>query len=99
MQLDAGDRLVVDIDSFGGELPLDAVLRVFDSTGKEIAFSDNDRAPGEAFSLDPFLDLTAANTGTFYIGISGFDNLNYNRPLAKIVSNSNFSSNKVHSYE
>jgi Ca2+-binding RTX toxin-like protein len=78
VQLDAGDRLVVDIDASQFELPLDAVLRVFDSTGKEIAVSDNDRAPGEPFSLDPFIDLTAANTGTFYIGISGFDNLNYN---------------------
>jgi serralysin len=78
VQLDAGDRLVVNLDSFGGEIPLDAVLRLFDSTGNEIAFSDNDLAPGEAFSFDPYLDLTAANTGTFYVGISGFDNLTYN---------------------
>lgn len=77
-----GDRLELDIDAheFGGIL--DSGLRIFDAFGNEVAFSDDNAAPGEDFSYDPYLLFTAATAGNYYISISGYGNYAYNPFIA-----------------
>lgn len=74
----AGQRLRFDID---GSAPLDSYLRLFDSSGNEVA-SNNDRADlGEPLNGDSFLEHTFATGGTYVVGVSGFGNSTYN-PLS-----------------
>lgn len=82
VQLNAGDRLIVDVDAhqFGGSL--DSGLRIFDALGNELLLSDDNPAPGESFSFDPYLEFTATETGNYYIGLSGYWNYDYNPFLA-----------------
>ncbi|HPM79830.1 MAG TPA: GEVED domain-containing protein, partial [Candidatus Anammoximicrobium sp.] len=75
--LSAGETLRVDVDAHEIGAPLDAILRMFDRDGNELAISDNDAAPGEFLRLDPFLEYTPAVAGTYYIGVSGLDNRSY----------------------
>ncbi|HEY9818745.1 MAG TPA: PPC domain-containing protein, partial [Candidatus Obscuribacterales bacterium] len=77
VRLDAGDVLTVDIDAFAQGTWLDSVVRVFDASGNEVAFSDDAAAPGETLSYDPYLQFTAGQTGNYYIGISGYGNALY----------------------
>jgi subtilisin family serine protease len=74
VRLAAGQSLTVDIDaeSLPGGSTLDSYLRVFSSTGRQLAF--NDDASG---SLDSFLSFRAAVAGTYYVGISGYGNGSY----------------------
>lgn len=51
-QLNAGDEVTIDIDTAGLGSSLDSVLRLFDSAGNQLAFSDNTAAPDETSSLD-----------------------------------------------
>ncbi|WP_419194790.1 tandem-95 repeat protein [Novipirellula herctigrandis] len=82
VHLGAGDRLTVDVDTaLGG---LDAVIRVFDSSGVEVAMNDFGAAPDyletaanpAAFDsalvnpVDPFVDFTARREDTYYVGVS-----------------------------
>jgi hypothetical protein len=78
IQLNVGDRLIVDVDADQFGSTLDAGLRLFDAFGTELAISNDDPAPGEPLSFDPYLDFTATVTGNYYIGISGFSNYDYN---------------------
>ncbi|MEA5598657.1 calcium-binding protein [Rivularia sp. UHCC 0363] len=78
LQLDAGDRVTIDIDTREFGSSLDSILRLFDSTGNEVAVSDDTPAPGEPFTLDSFIDFTATATDNYYIGVSGFANFGYN---------------------
>ncbi|MDJ0718330.1 MAG: DVUA0089 family protein [Prochloraceae cyanobacterium] len=73
----AGDRITIDIDTNPPTSSLDSVLRLFDSNGNQLAFSDDTNAPSEAASRDSYIDFTAINAGTYYIGISSFANFNY----------------------
>jgi len=77
VDLGVGDRLTVDVDAIALGSGLDPLLRLFDATGTEVAFSDDDSAPGEEPTFDSYLDVTAATAGTFYVGISSFDNFDY----------------------
>jgi hypothetical protein len=53
-------------------------LRIFDSTGAEIAVSDDDLGPGtEKGDLESFLVFTAPVAGTYYVGVSTYDNFAY----------------------
>ncbi len=76
-QFTAGTRVIIDIDAALNGSPLDAMLRLFDVSGNELAFSDDDPAPGEPFTLDPYLQFVIPVTGTYYIGVSAFDNRTY----------------------
>lgn len=86
VNLKAGDTIKIDIDSrqlaIAGELitGIDAQLRIFDATGTELAFSDDAPAPDEIFlsEVDPYLEFTALADGAHYVGVSLFDNRNYN---------------------
>ncbi|QDV52002.1 beta strand repeat-containing protein [Gimesia fumaroli] len=79
IQLDAGDSVIVDIDANMFETGLDSVVRIFDSLGNQVAYSDNALAPDEflvdqlAFPFDSYVSFTASSTGTYYIGVSAYN--------------------------
>ncbi len=75
--LPAGETLRVDVDANEIGSPLNAVLRIFDGEGNELAVSENDPAPGELPRFDPFLEFTPSVAGRYYLGISGSDNRSY----------------------
>ena len=77
LQLDADDVITVDIDAAELGSFLDPVLRLFDDSGFELAVSDDAPAPGEDFTLDSYFEFTASNAGTYYVGVSSFDNFFY----------------------
>lgn len=76
VQLAVGNRLTVDIDTTD-PAAVDTLLRLFDENGTELAFIENDSAPGEAAGIDPFLDFTAETAGKYYFAISGSGNAFY----------------------
>ena len=70
----AGQRISFDIDQAPA---FDSFLRLFDSVGRELAASDDKAGPGELSSLNSYLEYSFTNSGTFYLGVSGFSNTNY----------------------
>ena len=69
VQLDAGNRLTVDIDtpvSF-----LDPILRLFDSEGNQVAVNDDFNG------LDSFISFNATASDTYFIGVSSYSNFDY----------------------
>jgi hypothetical protein len=73
----AGTRVLIDIDAAEQGSPLDSMIRLFDVSGNELAFSDDNPAPGEPATLDPYLEFIIPVTGTYYVGISSFNNRSY----------------------
>ena len=77
-ELDAGDRVTIDIDANEFGSGLDSVLRLFDSSGNEVAVSDNDLAPDDNFfSADSYIDFTASSAQTYYVGASSYYDFYY----------------------
>ena len=74
-RLDVGDRVTIDVDSL--EVPVDTILRLFDAAGNELATSDDDPAPGEPATREPYVDYTATVAGDYYVGVSGYSNSSY----------------------
>ena len=73
----AGQELRVDVDS--PRVRVDTYMRLFDARGRQIAASDDDRAPGEPLdSLDPYIRRQFDRTQTVYVGISSHPNTAYN---------------------
>ncbi|MFZ4732674.1 MAG: DVUA0089 family protein, partial [Pirellulales bacterium] len=72
----AGQKISFDIDRPTGGA-LDSYLRIFDSTGTVLAFNDDGPTPGENATRESFIDYTFPTAGTFYIGVSGYANTNY----------------------
>ncbi len=77
LQLKAGQRVTIDIDSRDYDSALDSALRLFDSAGNELAFSDDNAAPGESYTRDSFIDFTASATDTYYVGVSSYCDFYY----------------------
>ncbi|MCA9214497.1 MAG: pre-peptidase C-terminal domain-containing protein, partial [Planctomycetales bacterium] len=79
LNLATGQRITVDVDTDASQLTSlnSSHLRLFDADGVQIAFNANGAAPGEAFSGDSYLDVTVADSGIYYLGISGGGNTNY----------------------
>lgn len=71
LQLQAGDTVTAAVStrSYGGGL--NSYLRVFDSQGTPAASNDNYDI------LDPRVNLQAAATGTYYVGVSSSGNNSY----------------------
>lgn len=84
VNLKAGDRLTANIDSnqinLNTPLELDSTLRVFDVAGNEVAIGDTVPAPGEEFQSvwDAYVDFKAPTDGTYYVGVSAWENFKYN---------------------
>lgn len=70
--LSAGERMHVSAHAETIGSPLDAVLRVFSAVGSQLAFNDD---TGD--SWDPDLTFEAAATATYFVGVSSFENFNY----------------------
>ncbi|MEO1743095.1 MAG: DVUA0089 family protein, partial [Cyanobacteria bacterium J06629_9] len=74
----------------------DTELRLFDADGNELASNNDGAAPDEEFSRDPFIEYTATETGTYYVGVSQLGNRNYNPNEAKSGSGWSFPEVGVH---
>ena len=72
----ANQTIVLDIDT---EYPssFDSYLRLFDSTGTQVTFNDNDNN-----SSDAYLSYTATTAGLYRVGVSGAPNSSYNPTTA-----------------
>ncbi|MBD2459639.1 DVUA0089 family protein [Oscillatoria sp. FACHB-1407] len=79
VQMNAGEVITIDIDWASS---LDSILRVFNASGTQLAFSDNNAAPGESLQDDAYIQFQAITTGTYYIGVSGASNVAYNPLIA-----------------
>ncbi|NEP19566.1 MAG: D-alanyl-D-alanine carboxypeptidase, partial [Leptolyngbya sp. SIO4C1] len=58
-------------------MKVDSELRLFDAAGNELAANSDGAAPGEEFSRDPYLEFTAPEAGTYFVGVSALGNRNY----------------------
>ena len=76
----AGQFIDFDIDTtLNGSGGLGSYIRLFDAQGAQLAFNDDGVAPGESkLGFDAYLRYTFATAGTFYLGVSNFNNVNYN---------------------
>ncbi|MCC5602100.1 pre-peptidase C-terminal domain-containing protein [Nostoc favosum] len=81
VELKAGDRLALDIDAQQNDSTLSSALQVFDASGQVLAANRRAPAPNEIFLSrnDSYLDFTASEAGTYYVGVSS--NPNYNRSV------------------
>ncbi|MEL4896888.1 pre-peptidase C-terminal domain-containing protein [Crocosphaera sp. Alani8] len=85
VELEAGDRLTIDLDSIpftnsdGIVLRGGGDLRLFDADGNELVYNDAGSAPGEVLESgrDAYIDFTVDEAGTYYIGVSQAFNENY----------------------
>ena len=66
VELNAGQTLVASVQAFTLASPVDAVLRVVDERGVQVAFNH------DGSTLDPFLVWTAKTPGRFVIQVFGF---------------------------
>jgi Ca2+-binding RTX toxin-like protein len=78
LEANQGDTITFNIaaNQLSGGLG-DSILRVFDINGNQLAVNDDSQAPGEIFSLDSYIEVTANATGQFFVGVSSFSNFNY----------------------
>ena len=86
VELEEGDFLLADINADRIGSDLDAVLSIFDINGELLAQNDDNSfedEDGEIITeLDPFTQLVAPVDGTYYIGVSSFENLEYDPTFA-----------------
>ena len=82
ISLDAGSTVTIDIDAEEIGLGLDSFLRVFNPSLVQVADSDDNPAPGEPFTVDSYIEFTAAMNGTYLVGVSGFSNSAYDPAVA-----------------
>ena len=76
----SGQVVDFDIDTaLNGPGGLGSYIRLFNSLGTQLDFNDDGAAPGEnTVNFDAYLRYTFATGGTFYLGVSNFNNSNYN---------------------
>jgi hypothetical protein len=76
----AGQVVDFDVDTIAnGPGGLGGYLRLFNSSGQQLAANDDAAAPGEnTIGFDPYLRYTFATAGTYYVGVSNWNNINYN---------------------
>lgn len=67
VKLEAGQTLVASVDAYTLASPVDAVLRIVDSRGVQVAWN-HDGGP----TLDPFVAWTATVAGTYIVQVFGF---------------------------
>ncbi|BAY23576.1 peptidase [Calothrix sp. NIES-2100] len=76
LTVSAGQKVGFDVDSRNGS-NLDTYLRVFNSSGTQLATNNDGAAPGEAASKFSYLAYTFTQAGTYYVGVSLNPNSNY----------------------
>ncbi|MEO0518189.1 MAG: TIGR03118 family protein [Cyanobacteria bacterium P01_A01_bin.116] len=75
--LAAGDTIKLDVDALGDVRPADFVeLTLFDNNGNVLATGDVfNPGPDDAFvSYLPYIEYTATEAGTYYVGVSAYLN-------------------------
>jgi hypothetical protein len=72
----AGRPMSVDLDR-GVSGVADAILRVFDASGNELAADQGGQAPGEGPNNEAYVQFLPNTTGTYYVGVSGSNNRFY----------------------
>lgn len=65
--------LIADVDAWTDWSSLDSILRVLDDEGRELAANDDAFRAG----LDSYIECHVPAAGTYYVGVSGFDNFDY----------------------
>ena len=84
VSLNAGELIRLDVDSAktdaGGSFgSLNSLLRLFNSSGTQVAANDNAVDPDTGISSnDAYLVYTATTSGVYYIGVSDASNTSYN---------------------
>lgn len=77
IDLAAGATLLADVDTDGSSL--DSILAVYGPDGtSQLAFVDNNPAPGEPFSFDPYLEFTAPAQGTYFVVVASAYDYDFN---------------------
>jgi hypothetical protein len=75
----AGQVVSFDIDAIGEVRHENTVLRIFDSSGTQLAIDDNSDGPGiEGDNDDAYLRHTFAVAGRYYVAVSSAENSEYN---------------------
>ena len=67
VSLEVGQTLIASLEAYKLASPVDAVLRVVDSHGIQVALNHDDGR-----TLDPFLAWTARSAGTYVVQVFGF---------------------------
>jgi hypothetical protein len=71
----AGQKLGFDVDLGGGNL--DPYIRLFDSSGRQIAANDNGPGPGEVVGRESYLEYRFPTAGAYYVAFSDKANTTY----------------------
>ncbi|MHB8862117.1 MAG: DVUA0089 family protein [Pirellulaceae bacterium] len=76
----SGQVVDFDIDTAeNGPDGLGSYLRLFNAQGQQLASNNDAAAPGElVVGFDAYLRYTFTSSGTYYIGVSNFNNITYN---------------------
>jgi hypothetical protein len=81
LQLAAGQTVAFDTDIPSGIG--DSIIEIFDSLGNKLASNDDGAGPPPEFtSLESFLLFVAPAAGSYYVGVSGYSNFNYNPTIS-----------------
>ncbi|MCY2986352.1 MAG: pre-peptidase C-terminal domain-containing protein, partial [Planctomycetota bacterium] len=73
-----GQRIAFDIDRPGDGGIANSYIRLFGSSGSELAANDNGPAPREGSTTESYFEYLFNTAGTYYIGVSGYANTAYN---------------------
>ncbi len=75
----AGQYVDFDVDTpLNGPNGLGSYLRLFNAQGQQLNFNDDGIAPGETMlGFDAYLRKLFLTAGTYYLGVSNFNNTNY----------------------
>ena len=69
--VDGAATLIADVDAQSIGTSLDPMLRLFDASGTPLAIND------DADGLDSYLRYDLPSAGTYYVGVTGWDNSTY----------------------
>jgi hypothetical protein len=75
LELASGDRVTIDINAESQGSELDSFVRIFNESGSELDFNDDE---DQTTLVDSFLTYTATVPGTYYVGVSEYGNSQYN---------------------
>lgn len=82
-EITAGQTVDFDIDTtLNGPGGLGSYIRLFDNLGNELASNNDGAAPGENVTrFDAYLRYTFTTSGSYYLGVSDYTNIDYNAVL------------------
>jgi len=83
VQVQAGDEVTARVNAYSPGNPLDSGLRIFDGSGRQLAFNDNNN------SYDPALTFTPPTAGLYYVGVSSANDFSYDPLVAGSGSGGN----------